>query len=312
MRYLAEVEGKQRAESLVAWMITKSIETHIEAAPKNPQRWEVWIRDEDKLSQAKAELAEFQANPDDPKYAAAIDAARQLIKEKQAATQTAVKNVRPVVFRGPSNNQLTGGPLPPLTLTLVISCIVISLLSNFTKPHDDSRLGQQIVDKMFFVSPLAYHASGNDPAASIKRGEVWRTITPIFLHGDPLHLFMNMLALIAFGRLTERLVGTPRFALMILILGILPIALACLMPRNLDGSPFTVGISGVVYGLVAYLWLLTSQRTDLGFRIPDGLVIFLLMFVVLGFAGVFRDISNWGHLGGFVVGLLLALIERKA
>ncbi len=40
MRYLAEVEGKQRAELFVAWLITKSIDTHIEAAPKNPERWE--------------------------------------------------------------------------------------------------------------------------------------------------------------------------------------------------------------------------------------------------------------------------------
>lgn len=311
MRYLAEVEGKQRAESFVAWLITKSIDTHIEPAPKNPQVWEIWIRDEDKLAEAKAEFAQFQTNADDAKYSAAIDTARQIIKEKQVAIQTAAKNVRPVAYRGNSPTQMIAGPLPPLTLTLVISCIIISLLSNFTKPSDGSKIGRQIVDKMYFVEPIAYQISGNDPAASIKRGEVWRIITPIFLHGNPIHLFMNMLALIAFGRIAERLIGTPRYALLVLILGILPISLACMMPLKLDGSPFTVGISGVVYGLVAYLWLVSSQRPDLGFRIPDGLVIFLLIFIVLGFAGVFRDISNWGHLGGFVVGLGLGLMERR-
>lgn len=311
MRYLAEVEGKQRAESFVAWLITKSIDTHIEAAPKNPQLWEIWIRDEDKLAEAKAELVAFEANSNDPKYTEAIDAARQIIKQKQAASQSAAQNVRPVNYRGASTTSMVAGPLPPLTLTLVISCIVISLLSNFTKPNANARLGHQIIDKMFFVSPIAFQKSGNDAAASLKRGEVWRMITPIFLHGSPVHLFMNMLALIAFGRITERLVGTPRFALMILILGILPITLACLMPVQLDGSPFTVGISGVVYGLVAYLWLVSSQRPDLGFRVPDGLVVFLLMFIVLGFAGVLRDISNWGHLGGFLVGLVLALFDRR-
>ena len=310
MRYLAEVEGKQRAESFVAWLITKSIDTHIEAAPKNPELWEVWIRDEDKLPEAKAELAAFEANSSDPKYSAAIDSARQIIREKQVATQTASKNVRSVAYRGAST-QLMSGSLPPLTLTLVISCVIISLLSHFTRPNDNSRLGHQIIDKMFFVSPIAYRNSDGDAAASLKRGEVWRMLTPIFLHGSPFHLFMNMLALIAFGRITERLVGTPRYALMILILGVLPMLLACLMPRNFDGSPFTVGISGVVYGLVAYLWLLSSQRPDLGFRIPDGLVGFMLMFIVLGFAGLIPGISNWGHLGGFLVGLVLALMERR-
>lgn len=311
MRYLAEVEGKQRAESFVAWLITKSIDTHIEAAPKNPQLWEVWIRDEDKLAEAKAELAAFEANSNDPKYATAIDTARQMIKQKQAATQTAAKNVRPVVYRGASPAQMIAGPLPPLTLTLVISCVVISLLSNFTRPNSHGRLGLQIIEKMFFVSPIAYERSGNDPAASLKRGEVWRIITPIFLHGSAIHLFMNMLTLIAFGRITERLIGTPRFALMILILGTLPTALACLMPPNLDGSPFTVGISGVVYGLISYLWLLSMQRPDLGFRVPGGLIIFLLGFIVMGFLGVIPHISNWAHLGGFLVGLVLALAERR-
>lgn len=311
MRYLAEVEGKQRAESFVAWLITKSIDTHIEPAPKNPQRWEVWIRDEDKLTDARAELAAFEANSDDPKYNAAVDAARKIIKEKQAATQTAAKNVRPVSYRGAGATQAISGPLPPLTLTLIISCIVISLLSNFNNPRENSRLSEQITDKLSFVSPAAYVLSGKDPAASIKRGEVWRIITPIFLHGSPIHLFMNMLALITIGRMAERLVGTPRFALMVMILGIVPMVLACMMPMNLDGSPFTVGISGVVYGLVAYLWLLSSQRPDLGFRIPDGFVVFLLIIIVLGFAGVLQGISNWGHLGGFVVGLGLALMERR-
>jgi GlpG protein len=311
MRYLAEVEGKQRAESFVAWLITKNIETHIEAAPKNPEKWEIWIRDEDKLAEARQELNVFQSNPDAPEYLSAVELARQIIKEKQATVQAATKNVRPVTYRGASPTQMVKGPLPPLTLTLVISCIAISLLSNFTKPNTNSQLGLQIVDKMFFVSPIAYRESGNDAAASLKRGEVWRAVTPIFLHADPIHLFMNMLGLIAFGRVTERLVGTPRFALMVLILAVLPMLLACLMPRNLDGSPFTVGISGVLYGLVGYLWLLTSQRPQLGFRVPDGVVGFLLLVIVLGFAGIIRDISNWGHLGGFVVGLLLALMERK-
>ncbi len=311
MRYLAEVEGKQRAESFVAWLITKAIDTHIEQSRTREQLWEIWIRDEDKLAQAKQELSEFESNSSDPKYAAAIETARQIIKTKQAAVQTAAKNVRPVRYRGASPAQAVSGPLPPLTLTIILSCIVISLLSNFTKPGMNSKLGLQIIDKMFFVSPLAYEASGQDPTASLKRGEFWRIITPIFMHGDPIHLFMNMLGLIALGRITERLIGTPRYGLMILILGILPMLLACLMPLKWDGSPFTVGISGVIYGLAGYLWLISSQRPDLGFRVPDVLIIFMLLFIVLGFAGLFHGVSHWAHLGGFLSGLALALMERR-
>lgn len=308
MRFLAEVEGKQRAESFVAYLITLNIDTHIEPAPKKPELWEVWVRDEDKLPRAQSEFANFTARPDDPKYAAAVNQAREIIKRKQEASQAAAKNIRKVNYRGAAAS-LTSGRIPPLTLTLLITCIVVSLLSNFTQPEPGSKLASQIVDKLGFVSPRLYVSSGGDAAANLKRGEIWRAVTPIFLHGSVLHLAMNMLGLVALGRVTERLVGTPRYAVMILLLAAIPMMIACMLPRNLDGSPFTVGISGVIYGLVAYLWLLTARRPELGFRIPDGMVGFLLLVVVLGFAGIIPGLSNWGHLMGFLVGLGLAGIS---
>ncbi len=54
---------------------------------------------------------------------------------------------------------------------------------------------------------------------------------------------MNMLALVALGRVAERLVGTPKYALMILILGVLPMLLACLIPigKPLEAPPSRSG-----------------------------------------------------------------------
>lgn len=304
MRYLAQVEGKQQAEAFVAYLLTQSISTHIEAVADREGLWDIWIRDEDYLARAHTELKQFLANAQDPKYSAAVSEARQILKQKQLASQAAAKHVRKVNYRAP--NTLTSGRIPPLTLTLLILCIVVSVATNFLDPR--FQLGVTMVDTLSFVSARNYREAGDDPAANLKRGEVWRAITPIFLHANPIHLAMNMLGLVMLGRITERLVGTPRYALMILMLAALPMLLACLMPPNLDGSPRTVGISGVVYGLAAYLWLVSSQRPDLGFRIPNGMIGFLLLVIVLGFSGLMPGISNWGHLGGFAVGLAFALI----
>ena len=310
MRYLAQIEGKQRAEAFVAYLLTQSIATHIEGVAGNEQLWEVWIRDEDAIARAQAELEQFNTNPKDAKYSAAVTEARQIIKQKQEAAKAAAKNIKQVNYRSP--NALTGGRIPPLTMTLLAISIVVSLLTNFMRPAKDYKLGHTMIDKLSFVSPLAYENSGHDPAASLRRGEVWRAVTPVFLHGSPIHLAMNMFVLVMLGRITERLVGTPRYALMILLLAALPMLLACLMPRSLDGSPFTVGISGVVYGLAAYLWIVSMQRPELGFRIPTSMIALLLIVIALGFSGMIPQLSNWGHLGGFVVGLALAMVSTAS
>lgn len=304
MRYLAQIEGKQRAEAFVAYLLTQSISTHIEAVTGNEQLWDVWIRDEDSLAKARAELEQFKANSQDPKYSSAVSEARQIIKQKQEASKAATKNIRQVNYRGATS--MTSGRIPPLTLTLLIISIVVSLVTNFMDGRSTSKIGQTMIEQLSFVSPRLYESSGGDPAASLKRGEVWRAVTPVFLHGSPIHLAMNMFVLVMLGRVAERLVGTPRYALMVLLLAALPMLLACLMPPQLDGSPFTVGISGVVYGLAAYLWIIGMQRPELGFRIPNSMIALLLIVVVLGFTGMIGHLSNWGHLGGFVVGLALA------
>jgi GlpG protein len=205
-----------------------------------------------------------------------------------------------------------GGRLPPLTLTMLILCIVLSLLSNFSSPGQNNTVGQMIDRQLSFVTVRDLAASDGDPLASIRRGEVWRTVTPIFLHGSPLHLAFNMFMFVMLGRIAERMDGTSRYALLLLLLAIIPNLIAGLMPMHLGGSPRFVGISGVVYGLATYLWISAQQRPELGFQIPSHFILLLVFLMVLGFAGVLGpQISNWSHLGGFVTGLAIGIISAR-
>ncbi len=43
----------------------------------------------------------------------------------------------------------------------------------------------------------------------INAGQVWRLVTPIFIHGGLLHLVVNSYALYAIGPTVERLYGSP-------------------------------------------------------------------------------------------------------
>ncbi|MCA9131898.1 MAG: rhomboid family intramembrane serine protease [Planctomycetales bacterium] len=312
MRCLGQIDGRSSAEAFVAYLLTQEISTHIETLDAASDRWEVWVRDEDKLQQAQRELAAYQANPRDAKYSAALATAREILAKKEKARQQAARNVRRLdASRRP--NLAGGGPLPPLTLTLLIVCVAVSLFSNFSRPKETNEWGKAIVEQLSFVSIADYVAANDDPAASLKRGELWRAITPIFLHMGIFHLAMNMFVLVSFGRMVERWVGTPRFALFVLLLAIAPNLLQGLAPEWMQGSPFFGGISGVLYGLFGFVWIRSTLNPTLGVSIPFPIVVLFVGMIVVGLSGI---VPNWQyadlcHLGGLLIGSALGYASEQ-
>ena len=69
---------------------------------------------------------------------------------------------------------------------------------------------------------------------------------------------MNMFMLYSFGRLVERWIGTPMFALLVLVLAIIPNLFQGLAPEWMHGNPIFGGISGVLYGLLGFVWIRTN------------------------------------------------------
>jgi GlpG protein len=212
------------------------------------------------------------------------------------------------------------GKLPPLTLTLLILCCVFSLLTAFSTPANENRLGLSIVKQLKFVD-MDLFAKTNDPTASLQRGELWRIFTPAFLHGSPLHLLMNMLALASLGRLVERLVGIRRYAVLLLLIAAGSHLTQGLLGENvlgiqgLSGSPNFVGISGVVMGLFGYIAVKSRMRPDLGFGLSGSPNFVGISGVVMGLFGYIAVKSRmkpdlgFGLSGQsyFMVGILLVM-----
>ena len=166
MRSLTTIEGQSRAESFVAYLLTQNISTHVEPTDGSQSKWEVWIRDEDRMQQALAELRDFEANPDDPKYLQAVKDARTILREQRDEVRSRQRNIQ--TTRDISRNSMFGGSIPPLTLTLVILCSVLSLISKFSHPEPTNRLGTSIDKQLKFVDMDKYKETG-DPAVSLKQ-----------------------------------------------------------------------------------------------------------------------------------------------
>ena len=101
-------------------------------------------------------------------------------------------------------------------------------------------------------------------------------------------------------------------------LSALPVALIsnaaqALAPSNwgaFAGGTNFLGLSGVVYGLLGYLWMKTTYEPDSGLYVSGGTVTFLLIWMFLGFAGVLERLFGWhianlAHGVGFVAGVAI-------
>ncbi|SHL14820.1 rhomboid family intramembrane serine protease [Halomonas caseinilytica] len=142
-------------------------------------------------------------------------------------------------------------------------------------------------------------------------GQVWRLLSPIFLHFGWMHLIFNMLWLWFFGRQVEALHGGRRMLTLLLLSGI-----GGNLAQYATGTVLFGGISGVDFALLGYVWLMSRRRPGSGFFVPQMLVIFMLAWMVFTMTDIatlfgFGNVANEAHLGGLVVGLALGWYHSR-
>jgi membrane associated rhomboid family serine protease len=141
---------------------------------------------------------------------------------------------------------------------------------------------------------------------AISAGEPWRLISCIFLHGDIMHLGLNMVALFGLGRICEAVYGPVRLSWLLLISGLSGSALSMY-----GGTPLSVGASGAVFGLLgAGVVFGLRYRHHLEGPLKRVFGRGLMPWVILNISiGLFvPQIDNLGHLGGLAGGAIMALI----
>ena len=96
--------------------------------------------------------------------------------------------------------------------------------------------------------------------------QIWQVVTYAFLHGNLLHIGLNMFALYMFGASMERVFG-PRRYLTYYFVCVLSAAIAQLLTAAMTGALYpTVGASGGVFGLLlAYAIYFPNNRIMLIF-----------------------------------------------
>lgn len=261
---------------------------------------DIWVLSDDHLRRARALLDEFVENPEDKRYrAAAIEGKSKRAAEVKASQEQAKRQIdaRTKIFHRP---RLKGGMTG--TLFLIILCISYFLAQLIDR--------QQILRHLLSYSQDYWGARlGFREAPEIMSGQIWRLVTPIFIHFDVLHILFNMLWMYQLGVMVELEIGTRRFLWMVAV-----VAAISNTAFYFVAGPAFCGMSGVVYGLIGYIWAVNRYENRTVFPMDDGLFKFFLIYYVLCWALTFFGIgvANTIHGFGGLVGILFGIWATRA
>lgn len=151
------------------------------------------------------------------------------------------------------------------------------------------------------TSPLFDHLA-LIPVA-VAHGQWYRLVTAAFLHFEIFHIGFNMYALYIFGPPLEAALGRMRFVVLYLLAGIggsvLSLALGPI-------GETAAGASGAIFGLFGALYIVARHRN----LATNGIAITIVANLIFTFA--IPNIDWRGHVGGLIVGSVIALIYARA
>ena len=209
-------------------------------------------------------------------------------------------------------------PLPllreaPMTLALGAAWVLVYAAMVWSQGSFHARGGDLLTGG---ISTVTTHRFGDQTPAEIGQGQLRRTLTSTFIHFSLLHLGLNLVGLIQFGRMIEGWYGAGPLLATYVAIGSLGNALSGYLklwfPLILRAEPHrpSGGGSGVVVGLIALIavagW---RSRSRFGDFVRGQM--FLLLFLTGLFGLFFPGLDNTGHATGAVVGLVIGLAHPR-
>jgi len=337
------------AQKLHAWLAVNQVEARCIQAD---EQWEIWVLDEDQLPAAHKLAATFNNNPDDAQFDTVLNEANKIEEDKDKLQRARRKEANKLERQ--QQRYLTQSS-KSLTRSIIILCSVLFGASLVFHSGDDGNFiheslgvvrtnsvnesyGERILLRQRLdgvsadeaqkdVDKLLNSSYNSLLLEDIKRFQLWRMVTPIFLHQSGaslssfLHIFFNMYWLFALGLGMERHFGTGNFALLVLFTGVISILLPAISPSGgifgltaLKGAP-VVGFSGVIYGIIGFGWIKMKMQPHLGIIIPPFVFIFMMIWLGIGLVspegGFFGAISHLAHAAGLLAGVAYGYVHTQ-
>ncbi|MGE7993175.1 rhomboid family intramembrane serine protease [Pseudomonas sp. NPDC089554] len=191
-----------------------------------------------------------------------------------------------------------------VTSAMLLLCLVVAGITG---------LGDNLSTIGWFTF-LGFHVQGDylyfvPLAQALDEGQWWRLVSPMLLHFGVLHLAMNGLWYWELGKRIELRQGSW----VLLGLTLLFSLVSNFAQHYFSGPSLFGGLSGVLYGLLGYVWLYQWLAPNPHFNLPKGVLVMMLIWLVVCLTGVigqlgFGQIANAAHVGGLLIGCLAGLL----
>ena len=300
MRELGIISDPEQARALADYLLTQDVATKI--VNNRDGRSAVWVQREDQVDKARGIYLDFIEKPDDQRFQAANQIAREIRKRAGEIEKQHAKQSRRLI------DQLEG-PLyqrAPLTYGLMVVCIAIFIADvAFRWLYPSLRFSRIVLTPDGMIRDTGF--------AMIEHGQVWRLLTPIFLHFGGLHLIFNMMALYVFGPRIELAKGKLKFLIFVVVTGI-----ASNVGQFFEGGGAFGGMSGVLFAMAFYSWtkgqIAPEERLSLSNRNAQLFFAWFILGIVasrIDPAGrsLLLHMANTAHGVGLASGVLLALLR---
>ena len=227
----------------------------------------------------------------------------------------------------------------PATATLAASWIVVFVAMILVQSVWSQAPAGSLLSPLP-VSGAVSHLFGDQTWNEVRRGEWWRTVTATFVHGNLVHLGLNLLGLIQLGRLIEPWYRSGPFFSICLLIGaggnlvsgllrqamitirpmveatavarLWPVAFQHIFSRSagVDATVHSAGGSTILLGLMTVILVVGwRSRTRMGLYLRDQMTILLVATAGLGLL-MAQSIDNYGHAGGAIVGVAVGWLHR--
>jgi GlpG protein len=306
MRQIGTLTNRADARRFASYLVVQGIDAHSE---EEGSEWAVWVRDEDKLDSARSALAEFRSDPSQAKFMGVEQTAEQLRREEASKREAARQNV---VTMGQRWRRPGGGMRRPLTIIVILICGVIGVATNMGRNSSGTWMRALLFCDSSHAATGWQPATVEDKLIDIRRGQVWRILTPALVHYGAMHLAFNMVMFYQLASHIEHRKGSWALGGLMLAVAVPSNLAQALAPTELGGAALFAGLSGVVFGLLGYLWMKTRFDPGSGLYINRGTLLLAFVFLTLGFLGFLNTgetrMANLAHGVGFAAGIVIGLI----